>query len=120
MTTKLAFFTTALVLLPCFPAVAQQATPQRNPERDAYFGETHIHTSWSVDAWIMGNRLTGPGEALKYQKTRGVSGCTPSANLGTAARIGRCRSYPRRRGAEVTGCSSMPCLPRCRAPALFA
>ena len=25
-----------------------------NPERDAYFGETHIHTSWSVDAWVMG------------------------------------------------------------------
>jgi hypothetical protein len=39
---------------------------QRNPERDAYFGETHIHTSWSVDAWVMGNRLTGPDDALKY------------------------------------------------------
>jgi len=39
---------------------------ERNPERNAYFGETHIHTSWSVDAWIMGNRLTGPGDALKY------------------------------------------------------
>lgn len=37
-----------------------------NPERDAYFGETHIHTSWSVDAWIMGNRITDPGDALKY------------------------------------------------------
>ena len=44
------------------PALAQQ----RNPERDAYFGETHIHTSWSVDAWVMGNRTTGPDEALKY------------------------------------------------------
>ena len=39
---------------------------QRNPERDAYFGETHIHTSWSVDAWVMGNRITGPDDALKY------------------------------------------------------
>jgi hypothetical protein len=27
-----------------------------NPKRNAYFGETHIHTSWSVDA--IGNRLT--------------------------------------------------------------
>ncbi len=43
-------------------ALAQQG----NPERDAYFGETHIHTSWSVDAWVMGNRITGPDEALKY------------------------------------------------------
>ena len=40
--------------------------PQPNPERNAYFGETHIHTSWSVDAWVMGNRLTGPADALAY------------------------------------------------------
>jgi hypothetical protein len=39
---------------------------QPNPERDAYFGETHIHTSWSVDAWVMGNRITGPADAYKY------------------------------------------------------
>src|SRR6516162_7576599 len=44
------------------PALAQQP----NPERNAYFGETHLHTSWSVDAWVMGNRLTGPDDALKY------------------------------------------------------
>jgi hypothetical protein len=47
------------------PAPAAGAL-QRNPERNAYFGETHIHTSWSVDAWVMGNRLAGPGDALKY------------------------------------------------------
>ena len=40
--------------------------PERNPDRNAYFGEEHIHTSWSVDAWLMGNRLTGPDDALKY------------------------------------------------------
>jgi hypothetical protein len=34
------------------------ASAQSNPERNAYFGETHIHTSWSVDAWVMGNRIT--------------------------------------------------------------
>src|SRR5512146_1181550 len=42
------------------------ASAQSNPERNAYFGETHIHTSWSVDAWVIGNRITGPGDALKY------------------------------------------------------
>jgi hypothetical protein len=42
------------------------AFAQPNPERNAYFGETHIHTSWSVDAWIFGNRVTDPGDALKY------------------------------------------------------
>ncbi len=43
-----------------------EPTPQPNPERNAYFGETHIHTSWSVDAWVMGNRITGPADAYKY------------------------------------------------------
>ena len=46
--------------------VVSPAHAQRNPERDAYFGETHIHTSWSVDAWLFGNHLTGPDEAYKY------------------------------------------------------
>jgi uncharacterized protein DUF3604 len=46
--------------------VGRSASAQPNPERNAYFGEEHIHTSWSLDAWVMGNRVTGPGEALKY------------------------------------------------------
>src|SRR6266436_5653443 len=43
-----------------------EPSPPRNPDRNAYFGEEHIHTSWSVDAWVMGNRITGPDDALKY------------------------------------------------------
>jgi hypothetical protein len=39
-----------------------------NPDRDAYFGETHVHTSWSLDAWLLGNRLTGPADSYKYFK----------------------------------------------------
>src|SRR5262250_3019196 len=39
-----------------------------NPERDAYFGETHVHTSWSLDAFAMGNVMTNPGDAYKYFK----------------------------------------------------
>ena len=39
---------------------------EKNPDRNAYFGDEHIHTSWSVDAWVMGNRITGPDDALKY------------------------------------------------------
>ena len=41
---------------------------QGNPLRDAYFGETHVHTSWSLDAWMFGNRITDPGDAYKYFK----------------------------------------------------
>jgi hypothetical protein len=47
-------------------ASSAEETLKPNPDRDAYFGEEHIHTSWSVDAWLMGNRLTGPDEAYKY------------------------------------------------------
>jgi Protein of unknown function (DUF3604) len=45
---------------------AETPAPQPNPDRNAYFGETHLHTSWSVDAWVMGNRITGPDDAYKY------------------------------------------------------
>src|SRR5271168_129582 len=47
------------------PAQTQERV-EKNPDRNAYFGEEHIHTSWSVDAWLMGNRLTGPDDAYKY------------------------------------------------------
>jgi len=40
--------------------------PERNPDREAYFGETHQHTSWSFDAYIFGNHITGPADAYKY------------------------------------------------------
>jgi Protein of unknown function (DUF3604) len=55
---------TTLVILSLVAALPALAEP--NPDRDAYFGETHLHTSWSVDAWTMGNRLTGPDDAFKY------------------------------------------------------
>ncbi len=50
--------TVALAILP--------ASAQKNPLREAYFGETHVHTSWSFDAYVFGNIKTGPEEAYKY------------------------------------------------------
>ena len=44
------------------PGFAQQS----NPERNAYFGETHVHTSWSFDAYVFGNTKAGPEDAYKY------------------------------------------------------
>ncbi len=58
-------FKTTLVTLSLSAAVASFAAP--NPERNAYFGETHVHTSWSLDAFTIGN-ITTPGEAYKYFK----------------------------------------------------
>ena len=45
---------------------------EKNPDRNAYFGEEHIHTSWSVDAWIFGNRVTSPDDALKYAQGQAI------------------------------------------------
>jgi hypothetical protein len=50
-------------------AVAQAAPPPAipsNPDRNVYFGQTHSHTSWSMDAYVIGNTLTGPAEAYQY------------------------------------------------------
>jgi hypothetical protein len=54
------------------PAVGAAATPntamvQRNPLKNAYFGETHLHTAYSLDAYIGGARLT-PDGAYRFAK----------------------------------------------------
>jgi hypothetical protein len=60
--------TSAALVAGCFGLfVASTPAQTRNPDRDAYFGETHVHTSWSLDAWLGGNR-TDPGDAYRYFK----------------------------------------------------
>ena len=44
---------------------------QANPLRDAYFGETHMHTAYSLDAYIGGARLT-PSDAYRFAKGEAV------------------------------------------------
>jgi len=43
----------------------EQPIIQSNPLKNAYFGETHVHTSSSMDAFIGGNRLT-PEDAYRF------------------------------------------------------
>ncbi len=40
---------------------------ENNPLKDAYFGETHLHTGASMDAFIAGTRLT-PDDAYRFAK----------------------------------------------------
>lgn len=50
------------------PATAQKEVESAgNPLRNAYFGETHMHTAYSLDAYIGGTRLT-PTDAYTYAK----------------------------------------------------
>jgi len=41
--------------------------PAPNPLKDAYFGEQHLHTAYSLDAYIGGARLT-PDSAYRFAK----------------------------------------------------
>ena len=41
----------------------------RNPLRNAYFGDFHVHTNWSLDAYVLGGNRDGP--ALAYRFARG-------------------------------------------------
>ena len=57
------------------PAVASSsATIAQNPLKEAYFGEQHIHTAYSLDAYIGGTRLTPlmPTVQLVEKKSRSM------------------------------------------------
>jgi hypothetical protein len=62
-TAEIAIWTLALVAAVTITSARAQ---EANPERNAYFGQTHLHTSWSLDAYILGNTVTGPAEAYQY------------------------------------------------------
>lgn len=47
--------------------LATSALAEPNPLRNAYFGETHMHTALSLDAYIGGTRLM-PADALSFAK----------------------------------------------------
>lgn len=42
-----------------------------NPLKEAYFGETHMHTQLSLDAYIGGNRFT-PDESLRFAQGEAI------------------------------------------------
>jgi hypothetical protein len=42
-------------------------SPNANPFRNAYFGDMHVHTAWSLDAYVMAC-LNGPDEAFRFAK----------------------------------------------------
>ena len=60
----------AMALLLAQPITTQASEKQdikSNPLREAYFGETHMHTAYSLDAYIGGTRLT-PDDAYRFAK----------------------------------------------------
>ncbi|TFG84166.1 MAG: DUF3604 domain-containing protein [Chromatiales bacterium] len=49
------------------PAVAPVPAIPSNPLKEAYFGETHLHTAYSLDAYLGGTRLT-PDDAYRFAR----------------------------------------------------
>jgi hypothetical protein len=58
-----------------------EAGVPQNPLKDAYFGETHVHTSFSLDAYIGGARIT-PDEAYRFAQGKDVVVNGQKHNIG--------------------------------------
>ena len=58
----------AFVVTQALPCITWAAEIEENPLRNLYYGETHMHTAYSLDAFIGGTRQT-PGDA--YRAARG-------------------------------------------------
>ncbi|MCE2543753.1 MAG: DUF3604 domain-containing protein, partial [Acidobacteria bacterium] len=54
------------------PGAAAQE-PAGNPLRNAYFGELHVHTNWSLDAYRNGN-FEDPAVAYRFGRGEAVAG----------------------------------------------
>jgi len=52
------------------PVFAQTpaTTAKANPLREAYYGDLHLHTSYSLDAYIDGTMTVDPNEAYRFAK----------------------------------------------------
>ena len=45
--------------------------PPANPERNAYFGDLHVHTAYSFDAYVFGT-TTSPADAYRYARGQAI------------------------------------------------
>jgi len=75
MKLKHAIITSAMALI-LTQSITTLASEKQNikssPLRDAYFGETHVHTAYSLDAYIGGTRLT-PDDAYRFAKGEAIT-----------------------------------------------
>ncbi|MBT7370175.1 MAG: DUF3604 domain-containing protein, partial [Gammaproteobacteria bacterium] len=50
---------------------ANEERPKANPERNAYFGDLHVHTKYSFDAYAFGTLAT-PYDAYRFAKGEAI------------------------------------------------
>ena len=75
-----------VVLLFAGVAFAEDYSPYSGEDfpRNVYFGDTHVHSSWSADAGNMGNRRIGPDEVYRFARGEAVT-----SHNGQAVRLKR-------------------------------
>ena len=60
----------SVALLLC---VTSAQAVKANPEKDVYFGTTHGHSSWSIDAFALGNQKYGPEDGYRFARGEAVT-----------------------------------------------
>jgi len=55
------------------PIAEREAAAPRNPLKNAYFGELHLHTAYSLDAYIFGNAINDPFVAYRFARGEAVA-----------------------------------------------
>jgi len=58
----------SITILAIITISASLSYSEEVPERNVYFGDTHLHTSYSPDAYLMQNRSADPDTAYRYAK----------------------------------------------------
>ncbi|MDX2453487.1 DUF3604 domain-containing protein, partial [Desulfosarcina sp.] len=61
-------FLMASLLVIAASGVAMAADVPVNPENEVYFGTTHAHSSWSIDAFGLGNQKSGPEDGYRFAR----------------------------------------------------
>ena len=80
------------------PAYADDVGGPRAEPSQVFWGDTHLHTSYSPDAYFFGNETADPDTAYRYAK--GLAGCSSVPQR------------PRFKSGRRSTSSSLPITPR--------
>ena len=67
------FTLAALGVLAALPTIAEPAEVQTSPMREVYYGDLHLHTNYSFDAYLGGVPAVGPDEAYRFARGQAIN-----------------------------------------------